>query len=76
MRLTKYLKEAFVRAAMDDVPKIDYQEKIISMIIAEAVRQLPPKVRAIYNDKSLRGFLEERSNYWAAFTFDILPQTT
>ena len=27
MRLTNFLREAFVRAAMQDVPKIDYQEQ-------------------------------------------------
>lgn len=28
MKLTKYLREAFVRAAMDDVPAVDYKEQM------------------------------------------------
>jgi hypothetical protein len=63
MRLTNMLKEAFVRAAMDDVPKIDYDEKLIQAVTDEAVRQLPPKVRALYNDKDLRHFVKTNRDW-------------
>lgn len=32
MRLTNTMKEAFVRAAMQDVPKVDYDDKIRSLV--------------------------------------------
>lgn len=49
MRLTNFLREAFVRAAMADVPKIDYQEQahkyardVIKAKFKEAFPDLPP----------------------------------
>jgi hypothetical protein len=39
MRLTNYIREAFVTAAMADVPKIDYQEQATTLA-RESVRKL------------------------------------
>lgn len=50
MRLTKSDKEAFVRAVMDDVPEVDYQEQVRSKIMAWALSIMPDKVRAVYNE--------------------------
>lgn len=63
MRLTKTIRDAFVRAAMDDVPKRDYQAEIHKLIQDDALAQLPPKVRAIADDKNLRHFLRTESHY-------------
>lgn len=32
MKLTNYLREAFIRAAMDDVPTIDYKEQVRGVV--------------------------------------------
>jgi hypothetical protein len=63
MRLTKTIREAFVRAAMDDVPKEDYQAKIHKLIQDDAISKLPPKIKAIAQDKELRHFLKTESHY-------------
>lgn len=57
MRLTNILREAFIRAAMDDVPKIDYDERANALAQADLVAQMPPKVQAVYKDKETRAFL-------------------
>lgn len=61
MKLTNSMRDAFVRSAMDDVPSIDYAEKIRSEAQKLAVAGLPPKVRAIYADAALRPYV---GTYW------------
>lgn len=45
MRLTKTDKEAFVRAVMDDVPKIDYDEQVRSLMAKWGREPLPEELR-------------------------------
>jgi hypothetical protein len=61
MRLTNTIRDAFVRAAMDDVPQVDYRGQIQTLVRDEAIALLPAKVRAVYNDKNLRHFIELRN---------------
>lgn len=50
MRLTKYQKEAFVRAVMDDVPDTDEKKKEITTLLTEAILNLAPhEVRVLWN---------------------------
>jgi hypothetical protein len=58
MRLTNYIRDAFVRAALADVPQVDYEEALRSAVVKDAVAQLPPKVRSVYTDANTRHFLE------------------
>ena len=62
MRLTNTMRTAFVRAAMQDVPQVDYTEQIRSAAIDYAVAKMPPKIRAIWNDKELRGYIKIEHN--------------
>jgi hypothetical protein len=71
MRLTNIIRDAFVRAAMDDVPQVDYYEQLRKLITEDAVSQLPPKVRAIYNDKALRQHLNHEYAYRYHGNFNI-----
>lgn len=65
MRLTKNLREAFVRAVMDDVPEVDYQEKAEEAVTVFVVSLLPPAVAVIWNDKALRPYLgQERYGFY------------
>jgi hypothetical protein len=63
MRLTKVIRDAFVRAAMADVPQEDYQAKIHKLLQDDAIASLPPKVKAIAQDKELRHFLQTETHY-------------
>lgn len=48
MKLTQSIRSAFVRAAMNDVPTIDFDEMIVAIAQAAAVNLMPPKVRDTY----------------------------
>lgn len=63
MKLTKTMRDAFVRAAMDDVPKIDYDEQQRKLVVDDAISQLPPKVRAIYNDEATKPYVHTTYAY-------------
>jgi hypothetical protein len=67
MRLTKVIRDAFVRAAIADVPQEDYAAKIHKLIQDDAIAQLPPKIKAIAQDKELRHFLKTESHYITGF---------
>lgn len=57
MRLTKTDREAFVRAVMADVPKVDHVEKMRVLVKNWAVNQLPLPIRAIYENPDLRAYV-------------------
>lgn len=57
MKLSASDRDAFVTAVMGDVPRIDYEGQAKDMVRAECVAKLPPKVRALWDDKELRGFV-------------------
>lgn len=63
MRLTKSDKDAFVLAVVQDIPKIDYQEQIRSLVYEDSIAQLPEKVQAIARDKTLSHYLET-GTFW------------
>jgi hypothetical protein len=48
MRLTKTIREAFVRAALHDVPRIDYVEQARKALVEEFVAIMPPEVATAY----------------------------
>lgn len=57
MKLTNYMRDAFVRQVMDDVPSVDYDEAIRNEVMKSAITALPQKVRAAWTDKTLRGYI-------------------
>lgn len=57
MKLTNTIRDAFIRAAMNDVPNVDYTEQIRKVACDDAVAALPPAVRKLWNDKATRNFL-------------------
>lgn len=67
MRLTNTIRQAFVSAAMADVPKEDYGAKTHKLIQDDAIAKLPPKIRAIAQDKDLRHFLKTESHYISSY---------
>lgn len=69
MRLNKDDKDAFVRAVMDDVPQVDYQAQFEKIVREDAVAKLPPKIRAIWNDKDLRHHIKTTTIYGPYFNY-------
>lgn len=48
MRLTKYIRQAFVNAAMQDVPHVDYVEQVRKQVVKEFEDLMPPEVKVAY----------------------------
>ena len=61
MKLTNYIRDAFVRAVMNDVPAVDYAEQMREVITKDAISQLPDKVRAIYKNSSTTHYV---ASFW------------
>lgn len=57
MRLNRNLRSAFVRAVMDDVPHIDYDEMIHKLFLDWHVGRLPPAVRRVWDNKATRDYI-------------------
>lgn len=74
MKLTNYIRDAFVEAVMDDVPKIDYRAEIERVALNAAVSDMLPKVRAVYDDKTTRDFIETHHHYFDECGGMYLPQ--
>lgn len=60
MKLTAPIRNGFVCAAMNDVPEVDYGEQIRTAATAAYIKALPPAVRKVYDDESLRRYLNVR----------------
>lgn len=58
MRLTTSMRDAFVRAVLDDVPRVDYNEQFKTVAIAHCLSRLPKEIVKIYNNSTLRGYLK------------------
>lgn len=57
MKLNKYIREAFVRAAMDDVPHVDYAQQARDLARKTAYDALPANIKAIADDPIFEGCL-------------------
>lgn len=53
IRLTKHMRETFVRAAMDDVPKIDYNSEAQALVTQYMKPLIPPAIAKILKDPAL-----------------------
>lgn len=58
MKLTNYMRDAFVSAAMSDVPKIDYDEAIRIAATKLHLDACPKAVRELWNNQDTRQYLE------------------
>lgn len=63
MNLTKLHRQAFVSAVIADVPTVDYGEEVSKLIQGFAIKALPPKVLALYQDSELRHFVALQQIY-------------
>lgn len=76
MNLNKHHKQAFVRAVLDDVPQVDYKDQAHKLMTEAAIKKMPPKIKAIYEDKELRHYLESSSIYYRNYSLYVhgVPQ--
>lgn len=52
MKLTNTLRDAFIRAVMNDVPEIDYDDQIRTHLLEEAVAKLPTPLQDVWRKNS------------------------
>lgn len=81
MRLTNYMRDAFISAAMHDVPREDFRDQMQTLLVKAAVSCLPPKVRALYDDPATRDFIRHTQlghglNYTYVPGLGTLPVST
>jgi hypothetical protein len=57
-KLTRYQRDAFIRAVMKDIPEIDYLEQFRKAVQADAYATLPPVIKAVV-DADLAEFLDD-----------------
>ena len=63
MKLTNYLRNAFVSAVMQDVPVQDFDEQTDKVRVEAVAKELPEKLRAAWLDPLLRCYFDTRSFY-------------
>lgn len=68
MRLTNTIRDAFIRAAMQDVPHTDYSEQIRKLAYEDLVSQLPEVIRKIWTGKKLDGYIRTTWNIYGGVT--------
>lgn len=68
MKLTKLIRDAFVRAAMNDVPKSeDFEAQAHALVLEESIAKLPAKVQPLARDKDLKFCLRMEGYYFYGF---------
>lgn len=63
MKLNKTIRDAFVRAVMNDVPSVDYDALAAKKVQDHAYQNLPPEIRKVYDKPALRGYLNATHTY-------------
>lgn len=58
MKLTNYLRDAYITSVMRDVPYEAYEDQIHKQILDDAVAQLPAAVKVVWKDPKLQGYIE------------------
>lgn len=64
MKLTNYVRDAFVRRVMDDLPATpDYEDQAGKILTDDCVAQLPAEVRTLWFRTDLRQYLDCRDRH-------------
>jgi len=58
MKLTNYDRDSFISSVLDDTPSINYNDQARNLVQKSAVAKAHQKIKAVYADNSLRGFLK------------------
>jgi len=78
MRLTNFIRDAFVNAAMADVPSVDYHTKITTLIHEDIVNSLPETVKEVYKNPKTsryinRGYTSFEINGVSSINVPMIP---
>jgi len=69
MKLTNYIRDAFVKSVMNDVPQKDYSQQIQDMVRKSLHSTLPPKIKELATDPVLSRYLNSRSgSFYGVYT--------
>lgn len=49
MRLTNYIRDAFINSVLQDVPQVNYDNKIRQVVMEDFIEQMPKAVREAYS---------------------------
>ena len=63
MRLTNTIRDAFILAVMQNVPREDYDAQVTKLVQDDIRAQLPAKIREIADDPKLRYYLKRETIY-------------
>lgn len=76
MRLTETIRESVINAVLQDTPDIgrEIKEAAAKALLGHAVASLPPKLRAVWDDPDLRGYLSTANYYNHCFIGVSVPQ--
>jgi len=58
MKLTNYIRDAFVTSVMDDVPAVDYHEQYRKMFLEALLDTLPQGVQMLWINPALRPYVK------------------
>lgn len=78
MKITNNMRDAFVRAVLQDVPTVDYNAEFKNFAVELCLARLPGEIVRIYKNNSLRGFLKFetvniRAEYYESEVSAALP---
>jgi len=71
MRLTNYIRDAYIRSVMQDVPKKEFDEEIRSLVSKDLISQLPIEIKTIWEANKLRGWLEPSTAYFGESSIGV-----
>ena len=68
MRLTETIRQAYVRAVMDDVPLVDYNEMARALVRKTFLNMMPKEVQALAAKADTASWL---NTYWCSLPFPL-----
>ncbi|HET8694993.1 MAG TPA: Nmad5 family putative nucleotide modification protein [Aquabacterium sp.] len=75
MKLTNYMRDAFINSVMDDVPKTGFGEDVRKLVHDDIVAQMPPAAQKAYKDKASRDWVRVESYTFGAFSVSVPTNT-
>jgi hypothetical protein len=76
MKLTKYDRQAFVKAVMADIPQIDYREQVRKLVYEDSIEQLPKCLQEAARDEKAKQYIQTTTVYVMALSnsFSVFGQ--
>lgn len=71
MRLTNYIREAFIRSALADVPNVGYAEEARKIITKDAFDRLPFEVQEMTKDPRLEKYVPRGYESFEVFSAEV-----